>query len=158
MIKIPLPGKAAITIQHLVLDFNGTLAVDGAPLPGVKEKLAGLAEVVSIHIITADTHGTAREAMAWLPLEQQCLPTRGESHFVTAEKVEDSPRGVPPSHRRRHTVRQRRHHSPIRLQTLVRGLFPRDRERTNSETFESGGRTAVNGSRTANRRRNGQEA
>ena len=35
MLTISIPGGAALAIEHLVLDYNGTLAVGGALLPGV---------------------------------------------------------------------------------------------------------------------------
>ena len=49
-------------------DFNGTLAVDGVLLPGVDGALRRLAAVLGIDVITADTFGTAREALAGLPV------------------------------------------------------------------------------------------
>lgn len=44
--------------SHLVLDYNGTLAIDGTMIPGVKELLNSLGTVLEIHIITADTFGS----------------------------------------------------------------------------------------------------
>jgi len=61
MINIDIPGKASIQACHLVLDYNGTLAVDGMLLPGVKERLNALADKITIHIITADTFGKAAD-------------------------------------------------------------------------------------------------
>lgn len=52
-----IPGRENIRINNLVCDVNGTLAVDGELLPGVIEILDRLRRVVSIHLITADTHG-----------------------------------------------------------------------------------------------------
>ena len=60
MIEIKIPGHAELFIEHLVLDYNGTLAVDGIPLPGVLEILSDLSRSLNIHIITADTHGNAQ--------------------------------------------------------------------------------------------------
>jgi len=67
VIEVDVPGFGALTIAHLVLDFNGTLACDGGLLPGVSERLAALAPKLSIHVLTADTHGTAASALAALP-------------------------------------------------------------------------------------------
>ena len=40
MLNLSIPGfKDNISIQHLTLDFNGTLAVDGNLIDGVKESL-----------------------------------------------------------------------------------------------------------------------
>ena len=35
MIEIDVPGYGRLSLSHLVLDYNGTLAVDGELLPGV---------------------------------------------------------------------------------------------------------------------------
>jgi soluble P-type ATPase len=57
MIKLKIPENEELEIQHLVLDFNGTLAIDGTLLPGVKDLLTELSAVVNIHVLTADTFG-----------------------------------------------------------------------------------------------------
>lgn len=73
MLEIDIPGGEALRLEHLVLDFNGTLAVDGVLLPGVAEALWQLAELLSIHVVTADTFGKARETLAILPCELMVL-------------------------------------------------------------------------------------
>ena len=52
-----MPGRQQIKIEHLVCDVNGTLALDGNLLDGVENTLKGLGEKVTLHILTADTHG-----------------------------------------------------------------------------------------------------
>jgi soluble P-type ATPase len=69
MIEITIPGFGMAKLEHLVSDFTGTLSIDGRLIPGVKEQLNRLAEVLSLHIITADTFGTAREELKDLPLK-----------------------------------------------------------------------------------------
>ncbi len=44
-------------LQHLVCDVNGTLAVDGQLLDGVKPRLSTLRDRLTLHLLTADTHG-----------------------------------------------------------------------------------------------------
>jgi soluble P-type ATPase len=61
MIRIEIPGRGMIELQHAVFDVNGTLAVDGLLLPGVVERLKVLADFLSIHILTAGTHGNLPE-------------------------------------------------------------------------------------------------
>lgn len=39
MIEIEIPGGETLRLEHLVLDFSGTLARDGRLLPGVRERL-----------------------------------------------------------------------------------------------------------------------
>ncbi len=56
-------------MHHLVLDFNGTIAIDGKLITGVKDLLTGLAENVSVHVITADTFGSAEKELTGIPLK-----------------------------------------------------------------------------------------
>ena len=43
MIEIQIPGDKDYKLEHLVLDYNGTLARDGQVLPGVREAVRALA-------------------------------------------------------------------------------------------------------------------
>jgi soluble P-type ATPase len=61
MLEIKIPGYVDLFIEHLVLDYNGTIAVDGIPLPGVLEILSELSRSLNIHIVTADTHGSVHD-------------------------------------------------------------------------------------------------
>lgn len=64
MITFDIPNRTAIVIEHLVLDFNGTLAIDGQLIEGVVDLLSKLSEHLSIHVITADTFGTVKDTFA----------------------------------------------------------------------------------------------
>jgi soluble P-type ATPase len=57
MIELNIPGRGVIQLQHLVCDINGTLAVDGQLLEGVKLRLSALQDRLTLHLLTADTHG-----------------------------------------------------------------------------------------------------
>lgn len=57
MIKFVVPGLGDYNLEHLVMDVNGTLAMDGQLMPGVAEKLSSLRDHLTIHLLTADTHG-----------------------------------------------------------------------------------------------------
>jgi soluble P-type ATPase len=61
MIRIDIPQRGSIELQHAVFDVNGTLAVDGMPLPGVVARLGALGEHLSLHALTAGTHGNLAE-------------------------------------------------------------------------------------------------
>ena len=63
MLEIDIPGFGLVRLEHLVSDFTGTLSVDGRLLPGVKELLNNAARLVKLHVLTADTFGTARMAL-----------------------------------------------------------------------------------------------
>jgi len=57
MIKFDIPGLSEYNLEHLVMDVNGTLAVDGQLVDGVAEKVSALRDRLTIHLLTADTHG-----------------------------------------------------------------------------------------------------
>ena len=59
MLTVDIPGRASLEILHLALDLNGTLATDGCVPPAVVDRLHDLASTVHLHILTADTFGTA---------------------------------------------------------------------------------------------------
>jgi soluble P-type ATPase len=69
MIRIDIPGDSPLELEHLVLDFNGTLALDGQLLPGVLERLQALAGDLAIHIVTADTFGNVAKMFAATDLD-----------------------------------------------------------------------------------------
>lgn len=54
---IEISGYRTLALAHLVLDVNGTLALDGVLEPGVAERIAALRERLEVHLLTADTHG-----------------------------------------------------------------------------------------------------
>lgn len=74
MISLDIPGFQYLHLKYLVVDFNGTLAVDGEVLPGVAERLKALSSHVEIHVVTADTFGTAKRALNRLPVTLTVLP------------------------------------------------------------------------------------
>lgn len=75
MIEITIPETASYSLAHLVVDFNGTLAIDGALLPGVAEALRVLAGRLDVHVVTADTFGTVHRATAGLPVHVVVVPS-----------------------------------------------------------------------------------
>jgi P-type E1-E2 ATPase len=46
-------------LEHLVLDLNGTVALDGEMIPGVDDRVVILSDHLAVHLATADTHGNA---------------------------------------------------------------------------------------------------
>jgi len=69
---LPLPGGTG-SFTTLVLDFTGTLSEGGRLLHGVDERLRTLVSKLRIVVLTADTFGTAREALRDLPVEVQVI-------------------------------------------------------------------------------------
>ena len=68
MIRIDIPGRGRLDLEYLVMDFNGTLAVDGLLIAGIREKLTLVSERIKMHVLTADTFGTARAELEGLNL------------------------------------------------------------------------------------------
>ena len=57
MIELSIPGHGDLSLEHLVMDVNGTLAVDGILLEGVAKRIGALRNRLTIHLLTADTYG-----------------------------------------------------------------------------------------------------
>ena len=74
MIRVDVPGEPPLVLEHVVLDFNGTLARDGTLVAGVSDRLVALARQASVHVVTADTFGGARAALSGLELQLTVLP------------------------------------------------------------------------------------
>lgn len=75
MLNIQIPGRDALTLNHLILDYNGTIAEDGEIIGSIRPRLEALSEYLSIYVITADTHGTAAKKCEGLPLQVLTFPT-----------------------------------------------------------------------------------
>jgi len=74
MIEIDIPGFKTLQLEYLVLDYNGTLAVDGVLIDGIAEMMEALSTQLEIHVLTADTFGKVKSAMAGIPCRASILP------------------------------------------------------------------------------------
>jgi len=85
-IKIDIPQRGIVELQHAVFDVNGTLAVDGIAVPGVAERLKTISTQLSIHLITSGTHGSIPELEQTLgfPLH---LVLRGEEKMRYVQQL-----------------------------------------------------------------------
>ncbi|MBW4459158.1 MAG: HAD hydrolase family protein [Nodosilinea sp. WJT8-NPBG4] len=84
MIDINIPGFRHLQLAHLVLDYNGTLAVDGHLIPQAGDTLAALSEALQIHVITADTFGLAQGELADLLLNLTIAPPENQAETKLA--------------------------------------------------------------------------
>jgi len=88
MLKISIPGYKEFQLEHLVLDYNGTLACDGELLEGVEQWLADLAQDLQIHVVTADTFGKVQSRLRSSPAKLVILPREdqdvGKRNYVEA--------------------------------------------------------------------------
>src|ERR1700730_3865350 len=83
MIRIDIPGRGRIELTDAVFDVNGTIAVDGVMIAGVAERLQRLQEHLSIHILTAGTHGNIAELERALGFPLQIISTgEDKARFV----------------------------------------------------------------------------
>ena len=73
MLNIDIPGYKKISAEHLVLDYNGTLAIDGKLIEGVKPLLEKISRHLIIHILTADTFGTSQNELASVKCKLEIL-------------------------------------------------------------------------------------
>ncbi len=72
--KISIPGFGEFSIEYLVMDYNGTLAIDGNLIKGVKEALTELSEHMTLHVLTADTFGKAKAGLDGISCKLSILP------------------------------------------------------------------------------------
>ena len=67
-IEADIPGFGRVRLEHLALDVNGTVAVEGELVEGVEERLRELAGKLTVHLLSGDTYGRTGEAAAALGL------------------------------------------------------------------------------------------
>lgn len=77
MISIKIPGRDTININHVVLDYNGTIAADGRLIDGLSDRIKELNEKVKVYVLTADTYGTVKEQCQGLGIEVKTFPRSG---------------------------------------------------------------------------------
>jgi soluble P-type ATPase len=80
-------GVGEITLDTIILDLNGTLAVDGKLVDGVIERIAKLKELgFAMHLITGDQRGTAALQAVSLGIELMFAKTT-EEKAVCSKKL-----------------------------------------------------------------------
>ena len=86
MIELNIPGRGQIELEHLVCDVNGTLAVDGILQDGLVRSLSALKDRLTLHLLTADTHGRQKTIDQQLNLKAQRVQP-GDEALQKAEYV-----------------------------------------------------------------------
>lgn len=81
MLEYKIPGRGDVQIENVVLDYNGTIAVDGSILTGVKERICKLKKYVNIYVLTADTYGTVKEECKDLDVEVLTFPNENAGEY-----------------------------------------------------------------------------
>lgn len=77
--RVEIPGFGEREIHTIITDFAGTLSTGGRVSPEVREKLIRLAEMVDIHVVTADSFGTASQELEGVPMTLRILDA-GREH------------------------------------------------------------------------------
>ena len=77
MIEIHIPGREPLFIENVVMDYNGTLAVDGILPESVKDRIRSLAQKANVYILTADTYGTVKKQCQDLGITVKTFPREG---------------------------------------------------------------------------------
>ena len=79
MICIDIPGVGKKEIHHIVFDYNGTIAIDGVLIPGVKEAIRSFAGQAAFHVITADTFGFVTDQVSDIDCRVVIIPPKDQA-------------------------------------------------------------------------------
>lgn len=92
MIQIEISGMPTLYMEHLALDYNGTIAINGELIEGVAERLEGLSALVDVHVLTADTYGSVHAQCRDLNLSVEVIgkyaQDREKLRFIESMKPE----------------------------------------------------------------------
>lgn len=80
---IEIPNFKTLNIQHIVCDYNGTIAKDGLVLPEIKAQFEKLSKLYTLHVITADTFGSVHAQLEGYGVNIKVLST----DYHTEEKA-----------------------------------------------------------------------
>ncbi|MGB5918670.1 MULTISPECIES: HAD family hydrolase [unclassified Arcobacter] len=61
--KVNIPGREEVEIQNIVFDYNGTIAIDGKLIEGIKKNINELSNSFNFYVITADTYGSVEKEL-----------------------------------------------------------------------------------------------
>ena len=88
-IVFELPERLKVTLTDLVLDFTGTLSLDGELISGVAQRIKTLSQQLRITVLTADTFGTAAKTLQNLPVAIKFISTgKDKVEYVNRLKAE----------------------------------------------------------------------
>jgi soluble P-type ATPase len=79
-VNISIPDYGELDLMYLVMDYNGTLAIDGMLIKGVRETLTELSESISLHVLTADTFGKAKSGLDGIDCTLSILADEDQQH------------------------------------------------------------------------------
>ncbi len=86
--RYEIPGYKTLTIENVVMDFNGTIAVDGVIKEAVKQRIIRLAEYYRVYVLTSTRRGPQQGSWRICPLRwRSATPIMPESANAGLSKV-----------------------------------------------------------------------
>lgn len=79
MLKMHIPEFGDLELSYLVLDYNGTIALNGFLLADVAPLINVLAHNLEVHVVTGDTFGTAKDQLAGINCKLKIIPSEKQS-------------------------------------------------------------------------------
>jgi len=79
VIEVEIPGRGTYRLRHLVLDVNGTIAVEGQLVEGMTGRVAELRRSIEVHMLTADTRGRQQAIDAELGMQATRIAPQDEA-------------------------------------------------------------------------------
>jgi P-type E1-E2 ATPase len=77
--EVAIPGRGTLRLERLILDLNGTIALDGKLIRGVRERVIALGKTVEVIVVTADTNKNAKKLLRDLPVSLCTIEEARES-------------------------------------------------------------------------------
>ena len=84
-LRLEIPSRGGLELEHLVLDLNGTLTDRGLLVSGVEPRLRDLAGTFALHLLSADTFGTLDETGAAVGIEARTVASGEQKLAVVRE-------------------------------------------------------------------------
>lgn len=79
MLEIDIPGFKQINIEHVVFDYNGTIAQDGKLIKGIKQGIDQFSMLLKFHVITADTFGFVKKELDGIDTKLIIIPKENQA-------------------------------------------------------------------------------
>lgn len=81
MLSVDVPGYGKLEIEYVVFDYNGTIAIDGKLIDGVREGMDELSNVLGFHVITADTFGLVQSELEGVKCRLTIIPEKDQAAY-----------------------------------------------------------------------------
>ncbi|MBP7837388.1 HAD hydrolase family protein [Candidatus Saccharibacteria bacterium] len=82
-----IPGLGLIELDTLLLDLNGTIAIDGVIVGGVEDRISRLSKSFSILLLSGDTNGNAALIAKELGIKLKVVKNAEEKQKLCTRKT-----------------------------------------------------------------------